>query len=487
MTSRSGTTLRLGWFPAVGLFVLAFLVLATGANAQQLKITLGNEKSGPPDYATFRIGPLYSHFMFSESVGARYTEGTLGTIDFVSGTSRGAYRKNGIDFPLITDVSLRNYLQISKYMDMDITIWARYEYFPLETQDDVFMVNFTDPQLSTSLAWEFYPTRFLKLKLFERPAYIMTYTDQLGTEDMYGGLSYRRFENEAGVGADILLRSDMDVALTFSRFDVNSASRGFEDQEQIRYTFGAVYDYQLTPVFTTGLRAGYQSVDYAVSSRGDYASQSYEAFANAELSASSKLGAAVGYAVGTTAATNGVIGETEAGSMIGQVSFETEFWKDTVFQASYGRSVSPGFTYGAQTADSLKGLVRRTDVMGGSISLSSELANIDVAGNGATSYSDWINALKVIYPLTSGCDLDLLSSYSIRKVTPPTGVNTVGLPSELVNDYDTWINRAGVTMALMKELSLRTYVEYTLRSSTSSLLEYDRLNIGMSLTYVYEY
>ncbi|MEI6809359.1 MAG: hypothetical protein WCN95_11615 [bacterium] len=486
MIAEFSMTLRSGRLLVVCLSGLIWCMTAGGVSAQQIRFLPGGREMGPPDYATFRIGPLYSHFTFTEDIGIRYTDGTLGVVDFINGSQRGAYLKDGIDFPMITTMSLRNYLQISKYMDLDISVWARYEHYPLKTQDDVFIMNLTDPALTTSLMFEFYPTDYIRLKLYENPSYLISYVDRRGTEDLYGGLRYRRFQNDAGLDADILLERDMNVALTLSRSDVVGASEGFADQEQTTYSGSAAYEYQLTPMFVTGVRASYQDADYVSLSRGDYASRAYGVFANAELSAVSKASAAVGYGTGKTAATNSASSAIDAGGVQGLVSFETEFWKDTVFQASYTRTMRPGFSYGVESGGAIRGSLKWSDGSS-SVVLSSEVDDINVAGNDGIGYRDWRNVLQVIYPLASDCTLDVSSTYGVRNVSPPSGLDTAGVPSELVNGYDTWINKVRITQALMKQLSLSAYLEYVIRSSSSASLAYDRFNGGMSLIYVYEY
>lgn len=490
MIAGSGMMLRAGRSIVVCLSGLIWCMASSGVHAQQLRFSLAQREMGPPDYATFRIGPLYSHFTLSEDIGIRYTEGTLGVVDFIDGNQRGAYLANGIDFPMITSMSLRNYLQISKYMDLDVSVWARYEHYPFKTQDDVFTMNLTDPEFiadfSTSLLFEFYPANYMRLKIYEKPAYLLSYVDQRGTEDLYGGLRYNRFQNEAGVDADILLARDMNVALTFSRLDVLGVSEWFANQEQTMYRGGAAYEYQLTPTFVTGVRADFQDGNYVSLSRGDYASRSYEMFANAALSTASKASAAIGYGTGTSSATNSGSSAIDAGGIIGLVSFETEFWKDTVFQTSYTRMIRPGFSYGVEAAGALRGALKWSDGTA-SIVLSSEIDNIDVAGNDGIGYSGWLNALQVIYPLASDCTLDLSSTYGVLDSNPPSDMNTAGMPSELVNDYNTWINKARITQALVKELSLSAYLEYAVRSSDNELLAYDRFNVGVSLIYVIEY
>lgn len=483
---------------AIGLFhlriaclaILLLCAVAGVANAQQLRFRLGKTESGPPDFATFRVGPLYSHLWLSQEVGVRYTEGTLGVVDYLAGTQRGAYRDNGIDFPLITSVTLRNYMLISRYMDVDVTLWARYEHYPLKTQDDMFIMNLADPELmadfSTSFLWELFPASYLKIKVFERPAYLLDYVDQRGTSDPYGGVRYHRFENDAGLDADILLRSDMDVALSFSRHDVVGVSEAFANQEQTGYSGSAAYEYQLTPIFLTGLRAGYQDVDYVSTTRGDFVSQNLMVFADAELSEQSKVSAAVGYGTGASSATNGTSGRIETDNVLGAFSFQTEIMRDTSFLASYTRAIRSGFNYGVETVDTLMGRIGWTDGAL-AVNLSSELAGVDVAGDYGIGYDDWRSAIDISYPLAADCTVGFTSSYLVRDVSPLPGMETAGLPSEIVHDYTTWVNRLRGTLAVMKNLTLGAYVEYVLRDSTAEGLKYDRFNAGLNLVFAYEY
>jgi len=486
MKARSDTVLRARSALFVAIFVLVWCLAGAEAYAQQLRFSLEHRDINPPDYATFRVGPLYSHFSLSQEAGVRYTEGTLNTLESIDGIQRGAFLTNGIDYPLITSVSLHNYLMISKYMDLDMAIWARYEYYPLETQEDLFLMNLTDPQISSSFVWEFIPADNVRVKVYDRPAYLMEYVDQRGTSDLYGGEPFRRFQNDAGVDADILLASDMNLALSLSRFDLLGASTNFTDQERTSYDERAAFEYQATPLLTVGVSADYAQSDYVVIRRSDFSSQTYSVFAGEELSPSSRVSASIGYAIGETQTTSNSAVWIEQDAIVGSLSYENEIWKDIVCATSIAKQLRSGFNTSMEDISSIKvGL--RWNGSDWAANLSSGLDNVDVVNGGGGSYRDWRSDFGFSYPLASDCTVSFSSSYLLRDDRSAATLNTSNTPSELVHDYSTWINRISTAIAIMKDLNFGVYADYMIRDSSADVLRYDRFNVGAKLTYVYEY
>ena len=106
---------------------------------------------------------------------------------------------------------------------------------------------------------------------------------------------------------------------------------------------------------------------------------------------------------------------------------------------------------------------------------------------GGVSYRDWQSDFGVSYPLAQDCTLTFSSSYLLRVDRPAAALDTSNMPSELVHDYSTWINRISTTIAIMKDLNFGVYADYMIRDSSADVLRYDRFNVGAKLTYVFEY
>jgi len=479
------------------IFAIVFLLVLCGpsgnAYAQMLRFNLGHPTVDVPGFATFRMGPFYSHLQFSQSIGVRYTEGTTNVYDSSYSTygQRGMYRKDGIDVPLISNLSLRNYVGLGRYADLDITFWAQYEYYPLDTQDSILFFNTTAPEfvadIGTGLSSELRPFKNVNVRLHAQPQYLIEYVDQRGRQDSYGGMRYNHLQNTAGIDVDWLMTSDMNLGLSVSRFDVFTAPKDFEDQKQTAYDWMSYYEYEVNPLLVVGARAGFHTVSYKVDSRGDYAGSDYGLFARADLTKSTKASVFAGYGSGSTSATNGVSSDAENGGLVVSASLDTELSKDLKYFLSLGRRLSPGFHDGVEMVDSINTGIRWVGETA-SASLSAGLDRSDSSGSSyGASYSDWHGALSVSRLLSEDLTLTVSSVYSIRKNERESGLNTAGTPSELVNDYSTWINSAELSKPIYDNLVLRCYVNYMMRDSEAGLMRYDRLNAGIDCRYTCDF
>ena len=123
----------------------AVLVLgaATGM-AQQLRFS-DHREVAIPEYATLRAGPFYSTVVFSQSAGLRYSTYSGSGENFYLDNDLGRITDEGIEFPLVSTLSFRNYLLINAYTDLDLSFLLRYAYFPMNTQDNEFWFTAIDP------------------------------------------------------------------------------------------------------------------------------------------------------------------------------------------------------------------------------------------------------------------------------------------------------------------------------------------------------
>jgi len=137
------------------------LVLTLGAEAQMLRYDQHRELK-PPDYATLRLGPFYSDLFFSQTAGFRYTRSEGTGTDFLFGNNRGVIKKDGSEYPLVARLDARNYVLISRHMDLDISFSLGYAYYPMETQENEFFFDISGEGVSGVVSMEFYISKFVR-------------------------------------------------------------------------------------------------------------------------------------------------------------------------------------------------------------------------------------------------------------------------------------------------------------------------------------
>ena len=84
------------------------LALAPGlVHAQTLRYS-NHRDVDIPDYALFRIGPFYSNWAVSQSVGCRYSRSRGTGTEYLADNRFGAIGEDGLEFPLISVLTMRN-------------------------------------------------------------------------------------------------------------------------------------------------------------------------------------------------------------------------------------------------------------------------------------------------------------------------------------------------------------------------------------------
>ncbi len=159
----------------------ALLLCLSVASVQAQGLRFGNHREiQPPEYALLRIGPFYSNVTFSQLVGYRYVS-TQGTgVDYVFGTRRGRFKEDGSELPLITTLSLRNYLIVTRNMDVDLSLRLQNEYYPLDTQENEFFFDLTDESVAGNFSTEFRITPFVRGRVYDNMLYKPDYLDVRG-------------------------------------------------------------------------------------------------------------------------------------------------------------------------------------------------------------------------------------------------------------------------------------------------------------------
>ncbi len=475
----------------------------------------------PPQYATLRVGPFYSTATFTQSAGYRYirTRGT-GT-DFLYGSHRGRYLKDGSDFPLISTLDLRNYVLITENMDLDLSVSATYAQYPMNTQEDEFYVNFVEEGFFGTLSWAFDITPFLGATIFDRFTYRTDFVDTRGLEDKYGGTKYQYIDNEVGTFLEWRLAKGKSVVGSFSREDFLPSDKEFSNQERITYREGVEYRQTIFSSLSVGARAAYSQTKYTAVARNSWNQEDYSVFADfgegrgigddsglgVKMSPFTRIRVGVGYSAGYSGragVASGSSGDSTAeqldksGSLTGFASLTTDLRKDLTHTFDYRRGLRTGFESDYELF-SMYGY--RIDWRGAleSASFFTRVMEVEPSGDNVGSYRDWTTGLNATYalfriadrmgafysPLLRAVDLIGTSTYTVRS---NEGVAANGdAEPELHEDYATWASRLGTSFAVTKSIGFLVYFEHVERMSEAEQLAYTRDIFEAILTYRHQF
>lgn len=469
------------------LLCVAMLVAAQPAAGQQLRFIIGHRELQVPDYADLRIGPFYSSISFSQSVGYRYSYGNTNNVDVIDGEWRGVIQDNGAELPLVSTLTIRNYLPVSRIADLDMSLWLSYSHYPLKTQEDQFIFNMADgEEISASIGYEFQPTSYLRMFIYDTPRFSSDYVDIRGLTDDYGGKQYAKFQNTFGIDTDLLIQKDMNLAMSLSRSDVIPADDEFKDQGSSGYNGALAWEYQMHPRLVTGLSANYGIASYPDADREDSRSLALSVFGNAAVSENTMASVNVGYSRALMSATNQAEAGIDSGIVAGSVSVRSELSKSLSHEVSYNRNQGRSFQEGLDIGQSFNYSLNWTgDDM--TMGFSASMSGTESRGSSSGGYSDWAAQFTTSIPLSSVLVGRFSSTYSVRHNGSLAVAEGEEVSPELVSDYRTWVNRFDTGYSFTKSISMTTYVEYVDRQSDEPTLEYGRLVAGAQCVYTYRF
>jgi hypothetical protein len=247
---------------------LAVSIMAPAAHAQSL--VFGNHRDvAIPDYATVRIGPFYSTIAFSLSVGYRYSDSYGSGTDYLQSNERGAILKDGSDLPILAALDFRNYLLITRHMDLDMSVRFTYEYYPLRTQVDSFDVDLVEEGVFGTFSSEFRITPYLLGNVYDTLVYRTDFVDTRGREDAYGGQEYRYFRNRVGMNLTWLMAEDKQMKADVAREDNIPFADEFAGQEYVLYDESVAYRQNVLPGLWVGATTRFWQYDYVSPERQD--------------------------------------------------------------------------------------------------------------------------------------------------------------------------------------------------------------------------
>ena len=521
-------------------WILFFLILFTmslaGVHAQTMRFDSYGIASAPEN-ANLRIGEFYSDFAFFQSAGIRYMRSSGAGMDylydgktpdtsFVPGQSSnyGKVNEDGLDFPLVSQLSARNYFLISKYLAIDASFAVTFRCFPLGTEDNTIDIEMVDPGFSAQMgsfsfgankdAWQgaydgrnaqgytgsdsagfsanlsadFELTPFIRGRVYERPSYRVDYVDAHGYKDSLSGQKYPVFENVLGTDLDWQMASDKGMSYTLTRTDGIPQDNSYDIDRSVIYYQLIEYRQQINPLTTVGARAQYHWRDY-LDQRGAQFQQDYSTFLISDITEYSTVDATLGYSMGDLSETGTSAYETNGSSdaMIGGAGIRTRLTDTLSHGFHYDRSQRAGFIAGYELVDAFRYNILWSEPNFWTIGFSSAYESVSPRLANAAPYADWANQLSASRPLSQRLTLVMATAYILRMNDEPAPDGIGDGDLYLSNDYNTWATTAGLIQDLTERLKLYYYGEHLERISSNESLAGTRDTIGMTLGYYYDF
>lgn len=517
---------------AVGLALLLWAGFGGGTSFGQVARFDTYEIQQVPENANIMLFPYYGDFAFFQSVGVRYMKSSGAGMDYLYGTQQGAdvsgtgvaptrygaVKKDGLDFPLISQLSCRNYLLLSKYMAVDLSVALTYRGFPNGTEDDTFDVEIIDPGFyaqmgsfafgaskdgwlgsfngrnmaayggnrqsgfSANLSMDFELTPFVRGRVFDKPSYRVDYVDARGNTDFLSGQRYPVFQNLLGFDLDWQMAEDKNLGYTLERIDTIPQDNRYDITRSVVYHQMVDYRQQVNPLTAAGIRADTYWRDY-LQARGKQFQQDVILYMNTDLTEDTTLDASLGYSYDelTQAAsyeTNGT-----SGAVIGGIGLQTRMTETLSHGIGYNRSQRAGFIAGTEITDALRYHIEWANPDNWSVGWVSAYEKVTPRLVRSSPYSDWLNQITASRPLAHDLMLTMVSAYTMR-MNGTVQDGEIGADSLfMTNDYDTWGTTVGLVKTLTERLRLYTYVEHLERLSPNEKLAGTRNTIGMTLGY----
>lgn len=511
MPSRRARIVR-----AMALAAIFMAVGLCGARGQGLYFSTQREVT-PPDYATFRMGPFYSTMALTESIGYRYTRSSGTGTDYLTENDRGEITEDGSEIPILSALTFRNYLVISRRMDLDMSVRIGYYYYPLDTQEEEFVFDMAEEGIYGTVSTAFRLTDHIEGTIFDNMSYRTDYIDTRGLDDRYGGSDYEHFANRLGAQMNWDMARNYRSVFGLNRYDVQPADDEFEDQERYEYNESASFSYQVRRDLAVGLRANFSQAYYASTNRSDTRQQDYDVFltygrggeeaAGLTLTRRSTLrlsvGTSVGYSAGagsssqTTGADDDADADDDDGTtetwddgsvrLTGRAELETLMTRTVTQTLQYQRGLRSGFSSAFEEYDRASYELKWNGDLT-SVKARSAIDSVSPSLAEDTDYRDWINSLSVSWRATPTITLDGATVYTIRdNDSEDVDVEDEEVDIEDFEDYETWSSRIGTSFKIAREITLSMSYRHVERFSDTADLAYSRDTFQALLTYRHQF
>jgi len=479
-----------------------------------------------PDNANIRLGSFYSDWSMAQSAGVRYMRSSGEGSDYLFQNGRGQIKDDGLEFPLVTSLSLQNYLMISKYMDLDLSFNVTYSYFPNRTEDNQFDFNMISQGLSArmgaftitaardsvdgtfngnnasagaythgagaekgfsaNLSTEFDLTPYVKGRVYDSPAYTVSYVDERGRADQLRGNEYRYIQNTVGLDLDWLMAKDKDLSPAVVHTDTWPLDKTFNQTRSSVTTPSLTYQQQLSPVLLVGTRADWTWREFDANIRGNQFQEDYTVFMGADLTENTVLRAGGGYSLATLTNAGAAEQNGDTGAVVGNVSLQSMLTERTTHSIGYTRRMDGGFGAGLEVTDEYRyAIAWHNDEW--SWSFLTAYSHVQPRLALVSDYTDWLNQLGVTRTLTQHLTAMLNAAYTIRQNGPVQQNDLNGNSIFVANDYSTWAVNLGLSQQLTDHLSVYYYVEHLMESGDTSTLDFERDTVGATITYQHDF
>ena len=481
-----------------------------------------------PENANIMLFPYYGDFAFFQSVGVRYMKSSGEGMDYLYGLNSagaggtaqqyGQVKKDGLEFPFVSQLTSRNYLLLSKYMTVDLSFALTYRGFPNGTEDNTFDVEIIDPGFyaqmgsfsfgaskdgwlgafngqnaeahgnnkqggfSANLGFDFELTQFVRGRVYDKPSYRIDYVDQRGNTDNLSGQRYPVFQNMLGFDLDWQMAEDKTLGYTLERIDTVPQGNTYDISRSVVYHQMVDYRQQINPLTSAGIRSDTYWRDY-LQSRGKQFQQDILGYVNSDVTDDSTISAGLGYSMATL--TQGGAYETNGTSdtVIGNLGLQTRLTDTLSHGASFSRQQRAGFMAGFEVVDAYSYNIQWANPDAWAVGYSTTYETVNVRLANASTYSAWVNQISASRPLAPDLVLTLATAYTMQMngqmQTGDIGAGNIFLS----NDYDTWASTAGLIKTLTDKLKLYAYVEHLERLSANPQLAGTRDTVGLTLGY----
>ena len=503
-----------------GLVVTVLLLAITRAGAQTLRFDTYREPQAPEN-ANLRIGSFYSDWVFDQAIGYRYIRSSGDGATYLHDQRFGRVRKDGSDFPMVSRLGFRNYLLVSKYMDVDCSFDLRYSYFPMGTEDNEFTLEFADPGLSArmgsftfgatedgwlgtysdrgnraytgsegygfmaNLSSDFQLTPVVRGRVYDNPSYRVDYVDDRGYTDFLSGRKYPVFQNVVGVDLDWLMAKDKNLSYSANRTDTLPQDDYFKDQKSVVYRQSLIYQQQLNPVAAGGVRADYWWRDY-YGRRGNQFQQDYAGFLTAALSEDTTFSGTLGYSTANLRDAGAYENEGSSDAYVGSALLSSRLSQSLVHRLGLSRQQRAGFQGGLEIVNAFTyALTWHQDLW--SAGFQSNYEAVDPRLSRSAGYRDWVNQVSVSRLLSPDLTATLATAYLQRQNDDVKSGDAGEGVLMLTNDYNTWVTNLGLNYVLSQYWTAYAYAEHLVRYSNNPGLEFSRDIVGVTLVYRYDF
>ncbi len=221
-----------------------------GGLAQQSPLyNSGLGEQTPEEKYNFAIGPI--RFSMAAGIGVEFND----NIDLSQNDRQS-------DFILRPSLSIDAAWHITERNTIHLTIGASYAKYLDHSEYDTDGVLLSP---TSELAFKFV-VGAIDFTVRDRFSY---QEDTFDTPQISGIARYDRYENQAGIKADLAVNEYFSITAGYDHFNLWTTQDEFSDQDRSIDTFFVTPTYQLTPSIKVGLNVAWSIIDFDSSSRAD--------------------------------------------------------------------------------------------------------------------------------------------------------------------------------------------------------------------------